>query len=283
MHLWDRLIDQAIVALNVMWTSTLNNRLSAYAQLHGTFNFSNTPLGPPGTKVVVHEKPGQRGTWSPHGVEGWYIGPAMEHHRSFLVYISSTRTTQNTDTLAWFPSKILMLTASSSDIAMAAAYDLIQALLHPSPASALAPLTDSQRSALYELASIFGHTVTLPSEPRVVPFSDPRVEPVGLNESHVITSPASNYNTAENIFQNVETIDPRVVLRVQPSGIHNSSPNLPQESGTDSIIGHDDTTVVTSNLRNPSPVELSESLNYSSHFTTNDNSAYITNDLSYSN
>jgi len=118
LHLWDRLIEQAVITLNLVRTSTINNRLSAYAQVHGAYNFTNTPLGPPGTKVIAHEKPVQRGTWSPHGVEGWYVGPAMEHYRNFIVYIPSTRTTRIADTLAWFPSKVIMPTASSTEIAI---------------------------------------------------------------------------------------------------------------------------------------------------------------------
>ena len=155
LHLWDRLLDQAVITLNLLRTSTINNCLSTYAQLHGSFNFSTTPLGPPGTKVIVHDKPNQRGTWSPHGTLGWYIGPSMNHYRCFETYIPSTRTTWITDTLAWFPTHVTMPTASSTDLAMAAVYDLTQALLHPSPASALAPMSDSQRHALIQLATIF--------------------------------------------------------------------------------------------------------------------------------
>jgi len=179
MHLWDRLLEQAVITFNLLRTSTINNRLSAYAQLHGTFNFDATPLGPTGTKVIIHEKPQQRGTRAPHGVEGWYIGPSMDHYRNFTVYVSSTRSIRITDTLAWLPTKVIMPTTSSTEMAMAAAFDLTQALAHPSPASALSPLTDQQRHALTELATIFG-TLTNPinrdtTEPRVEP-TEPRVE-----------------------------------------------------------------------------------------------------------
>jgi len=175
LHLWDRLIDQAIITLNLMRTSTINNRLSAYAQLHGPFNFTATPLGPPGTKVIIHDKPGQRGTWAPHGTIGWYIGPAMDHYRNFRVYVPSTNSIRRADSLAWFSTSVTMPTASSTDIAMAAAYDLTQALLSPSPPSAWAPLSDSQRQALYELASIFGTITQPPTEP--VLALEPRVSP----------------------------------------------------------------------------------------------------------
>ena len=207
LHLWDRLLPQAVITLNLLRTSTINDRLSAYAQVHGAFNFSSTPLGPPGTKVIVHEKPSQRGTWSPHGVEGWYLGPALDHYRNFVVYIPSTKSIRISDTLVWLPSNLIMPTASSTDLAMAAAFDLTQALLHPSPASALSPLSDSQRQALYELATIFGHAVTPPTEP-----------------SHPITVPMDQ--DIASTVDVVPRVDPVVVPRVEPTLVPRVEPAI---------------------------------------------------------
>ena len=50
LHLWDRLIPQAIISLNRLRTSRISPRLSAYAQVHGAFDYSRTPLAPPGTR-----------------------------------------------------------------------------------------------------------------------------------------------------------------------------------------------------------------------------------------
>jgi hypothetical protein len=57
LHLWDRLLPQALISLNLLRGSRINPRLSAYAQLHGDFDYNRTPLAPPGTRVFVHEKP----------------------------------------------------------------------------------------------------------------------------------------------------------------------------------------------------------------------------------
>ena len=165
LHLWDQLLPQALLTLNLLRRSRINPCLSAQAQVHGPFNFDRTPLGPPGTKVLVHEKPNNRETWAPHAVDGWYLGPAMNHYRCFRVWINSTQAERITDTLTWFPSKVLMSTASSSDAAIAAANDLTHALLNPSPASALSPLSDSQRHALLQLKDIFVHQTTTPTIP----------------------------------------------------------------------------------------------------------------------
>ena len=76
LHLWCRLILQALITLNLLCASRINPRLSVYAQLHGAFDFNKTPIAPPGTLVISHKNPDNRGSWEPHGVNGWYTGQA---------------------------------------------------------------------------------------------------------------------------------------------------------------------------------------------------------------
>jgi hypothetical protein len=131
--LWDQLLPQALKTLNLLRTSRINLHLSAWSQVHGLFDFNRTPLAPPGTRVLVHEKPTLRGTWSPHAVDGWYLGPAMLHYRCYWVWILETTSERIADTVVWFPTKVSMPKSSSTDAAIAAARDLTNALLHPSP------------------------------------------------------------------------------------------------------------------------------------------------------
>ena len=92
LHLWYRLIPHATLTLNLLRPFRLNPRLSAEAQLNGAFDFNCTPLAPPGTRFVVHKTPDNRRTWAPHGVDGWYFGPAPDHYRCHSVYIPRTCT-----------------------------------------------------------------------------------------------------------------------------------------------------------------------------------------------
>jgi hypothetical protein len=48
-------------------------------------------MAPPGTRIIAHETPNKRRTWAPHGQDGWYIVPAMEHYRCYTVYVTKTR------------------------------------------------------------------------------------------------------------------------------------------------------------------------------------------------
>jgi len=79
--LWDKLVPQAIITLNLMRSSNLCPQLSAYAHVHGAFDYNRTPLAPPGIKILAHIRPEDRPSWSPHAIDGFYVGPAMQHYR----------------------------------------------------------------------------------------------------------------------------------------------------------------------------------------------------------
>ena len=59
-QIWDCLLDQAQITLNLLYASHINPRLSAHTQLHGALDFNQTPLGPLGTKIIAHNTPGKR-------------------------------------------------------------------------------------------------------------------------------------------------------------------------------------------------------------------------------
>ena len=105
LHLWDKMLPQAELTLNLMRGSRINPKLSAHAQLHGNFDFNRTPLAPPGIRVLVHVKPSERTTWSPHGADGWYTGPALDSYRCYTVWLWDTPATCICDTLTCFPTK----------------------------------------------------------------------------------------------------------------------------------------------------------------------------------
>ena len=168
LHLWDKLLPQAELTLNLLRGSRLNPKLSAHAQMHGHFDVNRTPLAPPGIRVLVHIKPSERTTWSPHGADGWYVGPALESYRCYTVWMWDTRATRVCDTLAWFPTKSPMPLASSNDLILAGVHDILHAIRNPSPGSPLAPLTDSHFDVLTQLTSLLT-SLAAPSRPSAPP------------------------------------------------------------------------------------------------------------------
>ena len=104
LKLWDRLLQQATISLNVISKSRSLPHISAYTYIFGEFGFNCTPLAPPGTIVVMHNRPKYCASWAPHGENGWYVGPAMEHYRCHKAYIPKTRAERISDTVQ-FPPK----------------------------------------------------------------------------------------------------------------------------------------------------------------------------------
>ena len=68
---WDRLLEQAEITLNLLHLARLNPRLLVYEQLNGEFDFNIIPMAPPGARNLVHDKPHNRCTWSPHVQKVW--------------------------------------------------------------------------------------------------------------------------------------------------------------------------------------------------------------------
>ncbi len=49
LDLWDSLLTQAEISLNLLQGSRINPKQSAWVQVHGMFDFNQTPMGSPGT------------------------------------------------------------------------------------------------------------------------------------------------------------------------------------------------------------------------------------------
>jgi hypothetical protein len=70
MNLWDRLLPQAEMMLNLLRTSRSHPQLSAAAHFHGLVDYKKTAFSSPGFNIIAHEKPPQRRTWATHGQPG---------------------------------------------------------------------------------------------------------------------------------------------------------------------------------------------------------------------
>jgi len=163
LHLWDKLIPQAVLILNLMRGSRMNPNLSAWAQVYGNYDFNQTPIAPLGVKVLIHKKPSNRTTWAPHAVKGWYIGPALNAYRCYRTWITETKRERIADTLTWFPTTAPMPTISAQDIIASATQDILHALQHPAIGTPLALTTESDMEALKQIATLL-HRNTIHDE-----------------------------------------------------------------------------------------------------------------------
>jgi hypothetical protein len=155
MHLWDRLLPQAEIALNLLRTSCLHPQLSPAAHYHGLVDYNKTAFSPPGCKIIAHEKPGKRRAWAPHGKHGYSLVPAMHHYWCQNVYISTTAIEPIVDTLEFFPHNYQMPQLSSTDRLLMAAKDMTDAFQNPHPEVPFTSVGDDTVQALPDLAAIF--------------------------------------------------------------------------------------------------------------------------------
>ena len=100
---WDSLLQHTEDTLNMLRPSKLNPLLSACATLRGHFNYMATPLAPAGCKVLVHDRPKNRGSWADKGTEGFFITQAPDHYRNFTCYMPITNSIRISNTVEFFP------------------------------------------------------------------------------------------------------------------------------------------------------------------------------------
>ena len=100
---WDWLLSQCVITVNLLLNSRVNPDLSACAYLFGPYYFNKSPTAPPGTRVIVHDKPGNRTSLGHHGTPGWYIGPSLYPYRCMQFYMPATGIVRITDTLQYIP------------------------------------------------------------------------------------------------------------------------------------------------------------------------------------
>jgi hypothetical protein len=98
-YLWDLLLPQAELTLNLLQQAALNPWISAWEFFNGLFDFTKTPLGPVGCCILVHTKPATRCSWDYHAKEGFYIRPTLDLYRCFKLVNSNTKSKVISDTV----------------------------------------------------------------------------------------------------------------------------------------------------------------------------------------
>ena len=79
-NLWDILLPQTEMALNLMRQATSNPTISVWEYFNGNFNYNSAPLGLLGIFVIVHTKTGRQQSWDFCGKDVWSVGEPMTHY-----------------------------------------------------------------------------------------------------------------------------------------------------------------------------------------------------------
>ena len=83
LHLWDGLLPQAEVSLNMLLPSSIRAQILAYAYMYGHHDDNQMPLAPIGCAVLVHNKLSIRESWDPSSIDSYYSGTSRNDYWCF--------------------------------------------------------------------------------------------------------------------------------------------------------------------------------------------------------
>ncbi len=187
--LWDCLLPQTEITLNLLRQSNATPTVSAYAHLCGPFDYNKMPLAPMGCAVQVHEKTDKWGTWVYHSVDGWYLSTSPKHYHTHRCHIQATKSERVSDTVNFSRKNITRPTITHADKVMNVIADCAKAIkdiTSPNGAELMQQLLELTDQAIHQHPAIvtsFATPVsTTPSVPRVhttfptITHSVPRVQ-----------------------------------------------------------------------------------------------------------
>ena len=128
MRLWDKLLPQTVLTLNLLHQSNVAPTVSAYQYLGGSLDYSKMPLAPMGCAVQIYKSSERRGTWAEHTTDGWYLQTSHEHYRCHNVHVKQTNSERITNTVFFKHQYITQPSVTPADILTKAIDDLAAAL-----------------------------------------------------------------------------------------------------------------------------------------------------------
>ena len=96
--MWDNLLVQTELKINLLRQATLSPSISAWEYFNRDFYYTATPLGPISCKIIIHTTSNKRKQWDQRGRDGFSVGPALQHYRCIQEIDSKTRSLIFTDT-----------------------------------------------------------------------------------------------------------------------------------------------------------------------------------------
>ena len=106
-------------------------------------------------KVLLRECTKYCDLWTPHALYGWYIDPVIEHYRLHQTWIPAINLFYIGKIVSWFPPKLIIPTATATDIIISTAKYLLSALKKINKTSLLPPSDTITRKSPFQLNSIF--------------------------------------------------------------------------------------------------------------------------------
>jgi hypothetical protein len=111
----------------------------------------------------------------PHGIDGWYVGPSIDHYRCHKCYIPSTFGVRDALTIDWFPHNVPFPKVTADEYLRQTANDMLMLIqektTHPIPSLTYG---SNITNAYIQIAQILKQAT---APPGAVPTPDPASEP----------------------------------------------------------------------------------------------------------
>ena len=151
--LWNKIVPQAQDSLNILRTSRVHPKLSAYSVLEGIHNFNRQPWAPPGTRATIFNLPETRTSFGPRAIDTWYIGPAPKHYRCYNFFFPSTGGIHTSGQATFYPQHCTVPKETPMDETICIVASLIMAIQRLRSEEEQHP--SRHTTALEKLADIF--------------------------------------------------------------------------------------------------------------------------------
>ena len=139
--LWCRQCPQVDLAVNIVRKCRQNPLLSAWAAMMGEYHFDATPIVPPGTEMMMHEKPNRRRTWGFNAKKAWYLGPCFKYYRNVHGWVPATGGKRINDTVRYKHHAIAVPQLMAADRILEAAKQLDSAIAQQPRAAPMDEIT----------------------------------------------------------------------------------------------------------------------------------------------
>jgi hypothetical protein len=203
-HLWDWLLLQTEITLNLIRQSNATPTVSAYAHLSGPFDYNKMLLAPMGCQAQIHKKTNKQGTCAYHSVDGWYLFTFPEHYCTSTCYVKATKSERHLDTVHFKHKNITNPTITHANKVMQALADCIKTITGATGGTTAQDAKDLQRIVKATWAALHKNDAPInnsnaehqaprvPKLPRV--HALPRVPPTTAENQRITRAMADSQN-----------------------------------------------------------------------------------------
>jgi hypothetical protein len=226
--LWDHLLPQTEITLNLIWQSNATPTVSACAHLSGPFDYNKMPLAPMGCEAQIHEKTNKQGTWAYHSVDGWYLFTSPEHYHTHICYVNATKSKHHSDTVHFKHKNIKNPTITHTDKVMQALAEFIKTITGATGGTTAQVAKDLQRIVTATQAALHKNDAPInnsnaehraprvPELPRV--HALPRVPPTTADNQRIKRAMSDLHNGKQSSISGNRVPFPETEFRLLPGG-----------------------------------------------------------------